>query len=180
MQDMPWRPKQPLILLLCSVLIAPSACRRPDTAHHAAAPSLVQLSSMQEQEVRAVLHAAAPGTNEAGPCRSFLPVSGVRWSDVKQALKTGGEAHGLAIARTLTDTATDKHFAMRTVEGWPAFVAAQRSGDSVAMAIVIGPYPDESHAIERARAMHASVMQQLVELAKVPKVEPYTLDLPAE
>jgi hypothetical protein len=149
--------------LLCVFLLACSGCATP------ASPVQVSLSDAQAMEVRSVLREGVP--LEGGPPLSLLPASGVRWSDVKRAVRSAGADPAILCAVVRSDIGdTTGTIQLRTAEGWPVVVRVHRIGGSILFDADVGPYPARDDAKAEARRLEAAIMTSLRAWGRKPEL----------
>jgi hypothetical protein len=107
----------------------------------------------------------------------LLPADGIRWSDLPAALQFAGANTDVEIAVAGTvQIGVATRFKLLTIEGWPGVLHASQQGDSIVLGASIGPYPTQRAAQARAARLVALTHQRLLELGRVPKVKPYSID----
>jgi len=90
----------------------------------------------------------------------LLPASGVRWSDLRNAVDSAGGAgpvrFGIAEQELAEATAS---FQLELEHGWPGFVRAVNKAPRIELHVTVGPDP----AAPAAKAAAASVTRQIRE-----------------
>jgi len=158
-----------------------TSCAGPTGEIDSARPSLVGLTSSQRGDVLRILQDTARGV-DAGEHIAVLPDSatGVRWSDVHQAVIDGGKVVAVAVQSTLVGNETDWAFALLTMEGWPGVLRARHTADGIEISARIGPYPGSQSSQDRSKRLVEATHASLRTLGAVPKIEPYSLGLSAQ
>ncbi|MDP6480019.1 MAG: hypothetical protein QGI75_08245 [Phycisphaerales bacterium] len=156
-----------IIRLLGAFLLVSGGC--VNDAGTPASPVQVSLSDSQAIGVRGVLDDGVPV--EPGPLLPLLPASGVRWSDVERAVKSAGAEPEILFAVVSADVEPKTAaIYLRTTEGWPVVVRAHPTTGGIRFDAVVGPYPGDPVAQEKARQMERASMKSLREWGKKPAV----------
>jgi hypothetical protein len=141
------------------------------------AGSVVSYTTTQGTAATAAMRSVLAGSPDSGPPIALLPADGIRWSDLPAALQFAGANTDVEIAVAGTvQIGVATRFKLLTIEGWPGMLHASQQGDSIVLGASIGPYPTQRAAQARAARLVALTHQRLLELGRVPKVKPYSID----
>jgi hypothetical protein len=99
----------------------------------------------------------------SGPALTLVPASGIRWSDIERAAVSAGKKPDTSFVVVASIISPDRGILhLRTAEGWPIAVLAQKAGATIDMKVVIGPYPvhgaDATQAKHIEQAIHAALL----------------------
>ena len=139
-----------------------------------ASPAVVSLSGAQASDARQAMNDAVPP--EAGPPLVLRPASGVRWTDVVEAVHSAGQAPAVSCAVVSVDMGQDAGtLHLRTAEGWPVVVRATRGEQDIGFDVVVGPYPDDPAAKAHSIVIKQAIVQAIEAWGRrrrVPKADP--------
>jgi len=107
---------------------------------------------------------AVPTADDALPV-CLLPADGVRWCDVRNAVRSAGSAKNARVHFAVVSEdigANRSAFCLTTIEGFPASIVATRSAEGIVFEAVAGPYPELAAAREASAHIQAAATEALL------------------